>query len=305
MNIAASRRWVGAFVLLWPSVAFAYFGAGIVLLPVIILAILLVFLLACWVLIPAFAKAWAAPASRPVRIAARLAVALVSLWAAAWLWKGWTADHRPVQRDPRDAPLSALRVLRPDELGAWLLSPIPAPDTCVLRVHPPGAKPDEFFAITSYGRGTLSKPAEEAPDQWTRDSVVLVGLVGNTVGATYYNGLSRVSFRVRQWQSPELWPTRKLRVAWARQRADDRRMSGLAPAPADSEPPSGSDQPLGHRLSLVTDDEIACAATVPHCRRFRAHLVADNSPVELEERCSDVNTPSSFSLAGPGYRRWH
>lgn len=254
-----------------------------------------------------------------------MAVSWVLLLSLGGLWDGWTANHRPVQRHPLDASLSSLRLLRADEMGAWLSSAVPAPNTCVLRVHPPGAKPHEVLAITSYGPGTRRNLLEATADEWMRDSVVLVGLAGEAVGATYYMGLSRVSFRVRQWHSPDLWPPGKLRAEWVSQLAQERRMSGVVPQAAASDPQprttetlagellringehQGADgnRSLPHRLNLLTDDEIPCAASVPHCRRFRAHLVADNSPVELEERCSDVNAPSSFSVTGTGYRRWY
>lgn len=388
MNITASRRWVAAFVLLWPSAAFAYFGAGIILLPVFLLAALGLFMLACGVLIPALMKAWAIPArgslwvgvalaaaligvsalvivatgaastAAPLRasplvwrslalatalavvlIVARhalgatnatlprllraLAVSWVLLLPLAWLWDGWTNQYRPVQRTAFDAPLSLLRLLRADELGAELSSAMPAVDTCVLRVRPPGAKPDEFFAIARYRRRTVGQAREETPEAWQGESVMLVGLPGETVGASTYMGLSRVSFRVWQWQSLELWPPKYRRAAWARELARERRQSSFM-SPAASEPQgapretlademlrinhehqvSDSDAPEPYRLNVVTDEEIACDKSVPHCRRFRAHLVADGAPVELEERCSDLNAPSSFSAFGRGYQRW-
>lgn len=388
MNIPASRRWVAAFVLLWPGAAFAYFGAGIVLLPVFLLAGLGLFMLACWVLIPALMKAWAIPARGSRLVGVALAVGLIGLsalvivamgaastaaplrasplvwrslalatalaavlivarhalrtpnatlprllralavsWALlpplAWLWDGWTAQYQPVQRTAFDVSLSSLRLLRTDELGPALSAALPAADSCVLRVRPPGAKPDEVFAVASYRRRTVGQAPAETPEAWQGESVMLVGLPGETVGAATYMGLSRVSFRVWQWLSLELRPPKYWRAAWARELARLGRQSSYR-SPAASGPQgapiesfadellridqehqvSAGDAPEPYRLNVVTDEEIACDTSVPHCRRFRAHLVADGAPVELEERCSDRNAPSSFSAFGRGYQRW-
>lgn len=340
MNITASRRWVAAFVLLWPGAAFAYFGSGIVLLPVFFLAILLLFILACWVLIPALTTAWAVPARgsgwvgiglagamictsvlvvlatgsvstatpfravplvwRSLALATAMAALLIVirmargmpnaalprlLWALGvswallmflgWLWDGWTRTHRPVQRTALDAPLSSLRPLRADEAGAWLSSATPPENTCVLRLLVPGAKPQQVLAIALYGRGTAAVLRADPAYVDGAPSLLLVGLAGKTPGVGAYMGLSRVSFTVRQWQS----------LGLRSPRSDD-----------------GSVQP--YALNVVTDHEIPCDASAPYCRRFRAHLVADNAAVELEERCSDANAPTSFSTGGNGYRPW-
>lgn len=62
-------------------------------------------------------------------------------------------------------------------------------------------------------------------------------------------------------------------------------------------------EPLPFRINAMTDDEIACDAASGPCRRFTAHLVADGSPVEVTERCSDPATAAAHSrFADPFFK---
>lgn len=67
-------------------------------------------------------------------------------------------------------------------------------------------------------------------------------------------------------------------------------------------PPEVVPQP--RRLHALTDGETACDATTGPCRRFDAHLVADGSPLVIEERCSDATTAAAQSrFADPYFKR--
>lgn len=62
-------------------------------------------------------------------------------------------------------------------------------------------------------------------------------------------------------------------------------------------------EPLPFRINAMTDGEIACDATAGPCRRFTAHLLADGSPLEVTERCSDPATAVAQSrFADPFFK---